>query len=72
MKRFSTCVEFKGNAWKNSFWWNDSKGNNKTVVKYLEAIKKKQSEEKLFACGYDTGSTDNGICRELQKAGYGC
>ena len=34
--------------------------------------KKKHREEILFACGYEAGSTDYGLCRGLQKAGYGC
>ena len=48
------------------------RATTKAVIKYLEAIKKKHKEEILFACGYEAGSTDYGLCRGLQKAGYGC
>ena len=48
------------------------KATTKAVIKYLEAIKKKHREEILFACGYEAGSTGYGLCRGLQKAGYGC
>ena len=48
------------------------KATTKAVVKYLEAIKKKHKEEILFACGYEAGPTGYGLCRGLQKAGYGC
>ena len=48
------------------------KATTKAVVKYLEAIKKKHREEILFACGYEAGPTGYGLCRGLQKAGYGC
>ena len=45
------------------------KATTKAVIKYLEAIKKKHKEEILFACGYEAGSTDYGLCHGLQKAG---
>ena len=48
------------------------KATTKAVIKYLEAIKKKHREEILFACGYEAGPTGYGLCRGLQKAGYGC
>ena len=48
------------------------RATTKAVIKYLEAIKKKDKEEILFACGYEAGSTDYGLCRGFQKAGYGC
>lgn len=48
------------------------KATTKSVVKYLEAIKKKHREEILFACGYEAGPTGYGLCRGLQKAGFGC
>ena len=48
------------------------KATTKAVIKYLEAIKKKHKEEILFACGYEAGPTGYGLCRGLQKAGYGC
>ena len=48
------------------------KATTKAVVKYLEAIKQKHKEEILFACGYEAGPTGYGLCRGLQKAGYGC
>ena len=48
------------------------KTTTKAVIKYLEAIKKKHREEILFACGYEAGPTGYGLCRGLQKAGYGC
>ena len=48
------------------------KATTKAVIKYLEAIRKKHREEILFACGYEAGPTGYGLCRGLQKAGYGC
>ena len=48
------------------------KTTTKAVIKYLEAIKKKHREEILFACGYEAGPRGYGLCRGLQKAGYGC
>ena len=48
------------------------KATTKAVIKYLEAIRKKHKEEILFACGYEAGPTGYGLCRGLQKAGYGC
>ena len=48
------------------------KATTKAVIKYLEVIKKKHKEEILFACGYEAGPTGYGLCRGLQKAGYGC
>ena len=48
------------------------KATTKAVIKYLEAIKKKHREEILFACGYEAGPTGYGLCRGLQKAGFGC
>ena len=48
------------------------KATTKAVIKYLEAIQKKHKEEILFACGYEAGPTGYGLCRGLQKAGYGC
>ena len=48
------------------------KATTKAVIKYLEVIKKKHKEEILFACGYEAGPTGYGLCRGLQKAGFGC
>lgn len=48
------------------------KATTKSVVKYLEAIKRNHREEILFACGYEAGPAGYGLCRGLQKAGFGC
>ena len=48
------------------------KATTKAVIKYLETIKKKHKEEILFICGYEAELTGYGLCRGLQKAGYGC
>ena len=63
------CFDFHKNELSDEM---TVKATTKAVIKYLEAIKKKHKEEILFACGYEAGPTGYGLCRGLQKAGYGC
>ena len=63
------CFDFHKNELSDEM---TIKATTKAVIKYLEAIKKKHKEEILFACGYEAGPTGYGLCRGLQKAGYGC
>ena len=63
------CFDFHKNELSDEM---TIKATTKSVVKYLEAIKKKHREEILFACGYEAEPTGYGLCRGLQKAGYGC
>ena len=63
------CFDFHKNELSDEM---TTRATTKAIIKYLEAIKKKHKEEILFACGYEAGSTDYGLCRGLQKAGYGC
>ena len=63
------CFDFQKNELSDEI---TIKATTKGVIKYLEAIRKKHKEEVLFACGYEAGPTGYGLCRGLQKAGYGC
>lgn len=63
------CFDFQKNELSNEM---TTKATTNHVIKYLEAVKKKYKEEVLFACGYEAGPTGYGLCRGLQKAGYGC
>lgn len=63
------CFDFQRNELSDEI---TIRATTKGVIKYLEAIRKKHREEVLFACGYEAGPTGYGLCRELQKAGYGC
>ena len=63
------CFDFHKNELSDEM---TIKATTKAVIKYLEAIRKKHKEEILFACGYEAGPTGYGLCRGLQKAGYGC
>ena len=49
------------------------RATTKAVIKYLEAIKKKNTRKKsCSSADTKTGQTGYGLCRGLQKAGYGC
>ena len=63
------CFDFQRNELSDEI---TIRATTKGVIKYLEAIRKKHREEVLFACGYEAGPTGYGLCRGLQKAGYGC
>ena len=63
------CFDFQRNELSDEI---TIRATTKGVIKYLEAIRKKHREEVLFACGYEAGPTGYGLCRVLQKAGYGC
>ena len=63
------CFDFHKNELSDEM---TIKATTKAVIKYLEAIRKKHKEEILFACGYEAGPTGYGLCRGLQKAGFGC
>ena len=63
------CFDFQRNELSDEI---TIRATTKGVIKYLEAIRKKHREEVLFACGYEAVPTGYGLCRELQKAGYGC
>ena len=63
------CFDFQRNELSDEI---TIRATTKGVIKYPEAIRKKHREEVLFACGYEAGPTGYGLCRGLQKAGYGC
>ena len=63
------CFDFQRNELSDEM---TIKATTKGVIKYLEAIRKKQKGEVFFVCGYEAGPTGYGLCRGLQKAGYGC
>ena len=63
------CFDFQRNELSDEI---TIRTTTKGVIKYPEAIRKKHREEVLFACGYEAGPTGYGLCRGLQKAGYGC
>ena len=63
------CFDFQRNELSDEI---TIRATTKGVIKYLEAIRKKDREEVLFAYGYEAGPTGYGLCRGLQKAGYGC
>lgn len=63
------CFDFYKNELSNEM---TTKATTKHVIKYLESVRRKYSEEILFVCGYEAGPTGYGLCRGLQKAGYSC
>lgn len=63
------CFDFSRNELSDEM---QVKATAKAVIKYLEKIKTRHREDVLFACGYEAGPTGYGLCRGLQKAGYGC
>ena len=48
------------------------KASYKNTIHYLNQIKSRYNGEVLIVSGYEAGPTGFGLCREIQKAGFGC